>query len=1102
MATYLQGVTDYIPDYQPFQPDLNFYNNYLQTKQSQYDTNWKSLNNLYGQYFYADLTRESNIKKKDDLLKQIDFNLNRVAGLDLSLEQNVTQATQIFTPFYEDKTLMKDMAYTKNFMSEYSKANGLKASKDEKVRGQYWDTGVKKMLYEREEFKNSTDDESMSFANVTYTPYVNAVEKYMKSAKEMGISADITQSNGRYFIRQKNGDLILQPLTNYFTSQFANDPALQEVYQAQAYVNRKDHVMQNKDKFNGDLVAAERDYLTKQYATIQEYVKLKNEKNTKDADNIEKQRDDVKQKLESGNSNEFTPRYLQSLETSLGIAKDNAQYTQSLSEQISDKPSKTPTTSNAAPDLADLQRLRFQVDAGVSSMLAEQDINEAAYSYSRVGMVTDMSADPYGVASQNHAYALQRQMISQAHKDQLLIAKDLKEKKNLMIEAGIKNGSYIGMKPVTDDNGNIVDYEPIPNPTLNNRFTIPGKNKSGGATDKSISLVQEGKNLTEDFTREYADGMVKQMASTIDSWVKEKRMTRQEASEYFFSDSGAAAIKGKPSSAREAIDQVTLFKPGESWNQTNQRLKDNRSIMTTSQFIANYKKDPGTFLTGRGADLLSKTYARVMQFAQATKGDEGISDAFLTNAPHIKFDKYLSFARNNELVTEANNQSLQKNFRSDIKMQGLPTESRNKLADLMLNSDLTLIDKKDFVALGKQYIKIRPITGSGYGTLEKAKNSLTSAEKAELNSLLQKANDKAGKRPEGSVAAKGYNNLTPRQASEITDNYLSGKFQLSNGARDVDKYLASMYDSMTKIYESTIQNPKEIKSASNLISKNKANAVFNTSESAVGVNLSAIQTTGFQAFLEFTQDASKINFYDTKNNPISFYGPNISGVEQTKELYEDADDLYRHVKIAEMLVREYQNGIGKKDFKTFNLSSVQVAVENRNKGAMILYPTLDVLNKLKAGDGKGLLDEELINTLATNGISFVSDRKNFSNWLIKGNEMDPTEAMINALGEVKYEDPMGGGKFTIEKDESGAAPYKVYGTMLQMQPDGTKVEVPFVVPPVNFQNNISLANELAKQYLQEQAAYNTQVWKQFHAKSYRPGVSKTSLEGEFLRVNQ
>jgi hypothetical protein len=44
MATYLQGVTDYIPQFQPFQPDLNFYGNVMQTKQTQYDTNWKALN--------------------------------------------------------------------------------------------------------------------------------------------------------------------------------------------------------------------------------------------------------------------------------------------------------------------------------------------------------------------------------------------------------------------------------------------------------------------------------------------------------------------------------------------------------------------------------------------------------------------------------------------------------------------------------------------------------------------------------------------------------------------------------------------------------------------------------------------------------------------------------------------------------------------------------------------------------------------------------------------------------------------------------------------------------------------------------------------------
>jgi hypothetical protein len=84
----------------------------------------------------ADLTHDQNIKKKDELLKQIDFNLKRVTGLDLSLEQNVDDATQVFRPFYEDKYLMKDMAYTKNYNNTLSSALNLQNAQDEKIRGQ------------------------------------------------------------------------------------------------------------------------------------------------------------------------------------------------------------------------------------------------------------------------------------------------------------------------------------------------------------------------------------------------------------------------------------------------------------------------------------------------------------------------------------------------------------------------------------------------------------------------------------------------------------------------------------------------------------------------------------------------------------------------------------------------------------------------------------------------------------------------------------------------------------------------------------------------------------------------------------------------------
>ena len=123
----------------------------------------------------------------------------------------------------------------------------------------------------------------------------------------------------------------------------------------------------------------------------------------------------------------------------------------------------------------------------------------------------------------------------------------------------------------------------------------------------------------------------------------------------------------------------------------------------------------------------------------------------------------------------------------------------------------------------------------------------------------------------------------------------------------------------------------------------------------------------------------KINFYDMKNNPISFFGNSKTGVEKTQALYADTEDIHTHVKIAEMILNNYRSNIGKKDIKNFNLTSSQIAIEDLNKGAMTLYPTLDVLKALQLGEGKGLLTEPLINAIATNGISMISNRRNFNN---------------------------------------------------------------------------------------------------------------------------
>ena len=66
MGTYLQGVESIIPSLQPYDNGLNVVSNLLQLKQSQYDTNYAQLGKMYGQYYYGDLTREDNIKKRDN----------------------------------------------------------------------------------------------------------------------------------------------------------------------------------------------------------------------------------------------------------------------------------------------------------------------------------------------------------------------------------------------------------------------------------------------------------------------------------------------------------------------------------------------------------------------------------------------------------------------------------------------------------------------------------------------------------------------------------------------------------------------------------------------------------------------------------------------------------------------------------------------------------------------------------------------------------------------------------------------------------------------------------------------------------------------------
>lgn len=494
MATYLQGVTDYIPQFQPFQPDLNLYANVLQTKQTQYDTAWKSINNIYGQYFYADLTRDNNIQRKDELLKNIDFNLKRVSGLDLSLSQNVSQATQVFKPFYEDKNLMKDMAWTKNYNSQRSKAEGFKNSNDEKIRSQYWDTGVRAMDYMRDEFKNASDEEALSFGNVSYTPYVNTMKKAQEIAKDAGLSVEKVDfsPDGRYIIKTKNGDELIEPLSKLFEASLGSDPAVQAIYQTQAYVDRKDYAYSNAAQFGGDQNAAEMKYLENSFNLLKQEQVQRYESLKESSDTYTNKIKDIQAQIDKGNKDPKLKAYLNNLMQGKEINDSVLQRVEKDVDALSEKSSTLTTSTGFQNPYGDLKSLRWKVDNGMASKLMQKDLNEAAQIFAYKDAEVDIEADVYAVNEQKHAFSMQEVAARNAGLANAARIRNAGERKNMLDKALIDSG--IGT--IDLNTGKVVVNEGYQN-------TFVDSENDGNATDK-VSMKVLSSTIAKRHTNQYA----------------------------------------------------------------------------------------------------------------------------------------------------------------------------------------------------------------------------------------------------------------------------------------------------------------------------------------------------------------------------------------------------------------------------------------------------------------------------------------------------------------------------------------------------------------------------------------------------------------------
>jgi hypothetical protein len=1067
MATYLQGVTDYIPEFQPFQPDLNFYSNVLQTKQSQYDSNWKALNKMYGQYFYADLTRDGNIKKKDELLKNMEFNLKRVSQLDLSLEQNVNQATQVFKPFYEDKNLMKDMAWTKTYNSQVGRAQSLQGSADIERRKQFWDTGLKELQYKREEFKNADDATAMSFGNVAYTPYVNSVELAQKIAKDAGLSIETVDfsPDGKWIITQKNGEKLREPLSKLFEARLGSDPSVQAVYKTQAYVNRKDYAASNAAQFNGDQNAAEMKYLEDSFNILKE----QNAQRYRSIQDRSKSYDDKIKEIEKSIANKTAAP---SAEKLLNEYKQAKEINDKILERVEKQNSEFNQTSSSTPSTStgfinpygDVNSLRWKVDAGMASMLMSKDLNEAAEIFAYKDAKTSIKENPYKVLEVKHAQSMQQihargsysvraaGIRAQGARDAARI-RNAGELETLKTSEGLKKG-YLKSQPRIDPRTGKMATDQYGNPIVD---IVPNENeafeyKSITSSTDQLNPADLLNNAQQRKTQQF-QGFNSQLALWLKNAKDSKALSDEEIDEILNpgdfgkinpetgqptrkgSSRFAGVTEGGTSDYR--VDDYVDFDDEKRVTRAPRVTLDNMDKLT-AQDIYNLEKTFIPVKSKYSADPKAEKYIDTRNYYDAviTKLESTIQDNY--DIPYIAqtMPTLRQTIQPVKFAAYVNHDIEDFKYQTRLAMESDP--EIGPIAKMMFDKDNNLLSKEELRQIASKSIygeKLQPESSKNF--FEAIGDSFMFLASSGRNSMdaetLKYWNGFF--RNEAPTTWLGEKLATaPYGPAGAIEKLIMGDKYIDPNPDNRDALYVKLKNKLEDTYDKVFKNAtsSEWYKNNNLANMptfsvlNEGGTGFAATGTGIQVLPQAPGTKGFNSWHGFASDFRNMPSFDGKENAILFGNTEgITGTEKTA--MDDIDTAITQTRKGQAILQALisQSSLPDNDLKPFTIAALPMAGGDYNKAAMVIIPDAEWLKQFKATDKdntNNLLTNDEYNAIIQNGLSVISSSDAFANPLMGSAYKTPLENIVDYRGSYEEVVP-GGGKFRIDKGTKGTSNY-------------------------------------------------------------------------------
>jgi len=419
MATYIQGVTDYIPQIQEFKPDFNFYSKSLQMKQSKYDANHERLSNLYGSLLNSPMLRGKNIEERDAFFKVIDQDIKQMASLDLSKQQNIDAASSVFNQMLDNKSIVKDMVWTKNWQKEHQRADAFRNCVDpEKCGGAWWEGGVTALNYMAEEFKNVSDQDALNFGNARFTPSQDVMGKAIKLAKEADLSIKVDKLTGGWIVTTKNGPALTKPLQDLFMGSLGKDPKIMDYYKTKAFVARKGWVQSNVSIY-GSPEAAQTAYSNNLIKDLQTRIGKAKQDAGYTQENVSQQRKALEERIKSEGTTSNSPladafRRMTDVENQVG---------QSV-EVLNEADGNVSVANNNKESRAAMANL----DRALGMIYLQGDIGKAAQTLAWKDFEQTRKVNPYAMESSKQANRLILENVKQKGRKEIAKYKfDLKQ---------------------------------------------------------------------------------------------------------------------------------------------------------------------------------------------------------------------------------------------------------------------------------------------------------------------------------------------------------------------------------------------------------------------------------------------------------------------------------------------------------------------------------------------------------------------------------------------------------------------------------------------------------------------------------------------------